>query len=276
MKKETAINFMLYSLMEVTLNDVDTNGNPVEAKDYIEKAVRRAYRDASSHVLSIEEGKEENQNPKIKENATKFIVDQLAEIKGNEIIKENGYKEWHQNICKKLVEMYAEVAYKGDNRRFSYGIAQKWVNMSVKYLAVLYTAMNAFNDEDINKKNNFFKFYEDNLKNCEEYFHIPVDGYILEGVWGSEDTENTVTNLNYEDRKAILSPVMSDEKKKIFGKYNSTKVIAWSNWSEYEDQYMKFQNKLKTAINPNLQEEETPLDWENRTWIEVAKTRKKK
>ena len=42
MKIETAINFMLYTLMEVTLNDLDKDGNPVKREYYIEKAVRKA------------------------------------------------------------------------------------------------------------------------------------------------------------------------------------------------------------------------------------------
>lgn len=257
MKKETALNFMLYTLLEVTLNDVDTDGKPVTPAAYIEKAVRRAYRDAASHVLSIEKGEGVRKNPYLRNKAVSVLVEKLKSIKSNN--KVASYDEWHKEVCKELTEQYAEgkVAYKYENRKFSYGIAQKWVNMAVKYLTILYTVMSGAKNDNISVNEGFIKFYEENFIGFEEKFQIPVDGYILEGVWRLED-------------KKILDPVVAAGKK-YNGNYDSTKVISWSKWSEYEDQYMKFQKELRKVMD---KEKETPLDWENRTWIEVSKRRK--
>ena len=45
MKKETAINFLLYSYFGITLDSVPDK--------IVDAAINRAYRDASSHVLAL-------------------------------------------------------------------------------------------------------------------------------------------------------------------------------------------------------------------------------
>ena len=227
--------------MEVTLNDLDKDGNPV--KYYIEKAVRRAYRDASSHVLSIEEGKNDSKkNPFIKETAISKVVDEVQNISGD-------YECWHKHVCKDILmgEIYQDknVDYKEEDRRFSYGIAQKFVNMTIKYLVILYTVMKAMDTDKANR--NYIKFYEKNLKKYEQDFHIPIDGYILESV--------------SKDKAEILKNVIVKEKKK---------VKAWSKWEEND--YNSFQAELKKI----KAKDEYPLDWEGKTWIEIAKSRKEK
>lgn len=261
MKIETAINFMLYTLMEVTLNDLDKDGNPV--KYYIEKAVRRAYRDASSHVLSIEEGKNDSKkNPFIKETAISKVVDEVQNISGD-------YECWHKHVCKDILmgEIYQDknVDYKEEDRRFSYGIAQKFVNMTIKYLVVLYTVMKAMDTDKVNR--DYIKFYEENLKKYEQNFHVPIDGYILEGVWNPDENHE----FNSDDKAKILECVIT-EGKKYSGKFSSDKVKAWSKWDD-KNNYEPFQTELMDKIK---KVDENPLDWESETWIKIAKSRKEK
>lgn len=231
--------------MEVTLNDLDENGDSVDEEYYIKKAVRRAYRDASSHVLSIKEGKDDSKkNPCKKEEAISAVVYEVKSINNDY----NNYECWHSHVCKDLTERIYntyEVDYKGDDRTFSYGIAQKFVNMTIKYLVILYTVMKAMDTDKANR--NYIKFYEKNLKKYEQDFHIPIDGYILESV--------------SKDKAEILKNVIVKEKKK---------VKAWSKWEEND--YNSFQAELKKI----KAKDEYPLDWEGKTWIEIAKSRKEK
>ena len=48
-------------------------------------------------------------------------------------------------------------------------------------------------------------------------------------------------------------------------------MIAWSKWDG--DNYEPFQKKLMDKIKNKTNE--YPLDWEGKTWIEIAKSRKK-
>lgn len=264
MKIETAINFMLYTLMEVTLNDLDKDGNPVKREYYIEKAVRRAYRDASSHVLSIEEGEGARKNPCIKEQAISRVVQEIEMIS-----KYNDYKSWHEHVCKEILTegIYKKdhVAYKENDREFSYGIAQKLVNMAIKYLAVLYTVMIDIGTDKVNR--DYIKFYEENLKKYEQNFHVPIDGYILEGVWNPDENHE----FNSDDKAKILECVVT-EGKKYSGKFSSDKVKAWSKWDD-KNNYEPFQTELMDKIK---KVDENPLDWESETWIKIAKSRKEK
>ena len=249
--------------MEVTLNDMDKNGNPVEAEYYIEKAVRRAYRDASSHVLSIEKGKDDSKkNPHIKERTIERLVKELKGIHHNK-----DYKDWHNYVCKDVLleEIYKEenVDYKAKDREFSYGISQKLVNMTIKYLTILYTVMADMGIENVNK--NYIDYYEKNLKKYESDFDIPIDSYILEG-----------TKKNFKDFDLFPHKKKFDSDSKtdtVLGIYSSSNNLPWSKWNE--DDYKRFQDSLKEKIQENLKEGETILDWEGKIWIEIAKERKK-
>ncbi len=55
-------------------------------------------------------------------------------------------------------------------RQFTYGIVQKWVNMTMKSLCVIKSVFDFYTEKTI------LKF----LDTLEEELHIPVDGYILE------------------------------------------------------------------------------------------------
>ena len=273
MKKETAIDFMLYSLMGVTLNDCDDKNTPVKAKVYLDKAVRRAYRDACSHVLSVEEGEGDcKKNPKKKEEAIRALVEALEEFEKDA----SPYECWHKRVCMDLCEkIYAgkNVDYKKeDSRTFSYGIAQKWVNMTIKYLTVLYTVMDMMAQEQIEVNQNFKEYYEVTLLKFEKDFHVPVDGYILEGIWDKGASENgSYSKLNQRDREELVELIKEDGAT-YSGKYSSEKIVSWSKWKKCR--YVQFQEKLRNKLktqDPPLD----PLDWENSIWIKVAKSREK-
>ena len=118
----------------------------------------------------------------------------------------------------------------------TYGQAQKWLNMMLKY--VLMTA------EDSALKN---------------YLHIPVDSYIMQAV-GSDNPK----------LKHCLKLECVPKKDGTVGKYSESASKPWSKWT-YEE-YIAFQNCIREAISAS--DYTSPIEWENEAWIEVAEYRK--
>lgn len=105
---------------------------------------------------------------------------------------------------------------------FTIGQAQKWLNMTLKYLWLLNILPDGLN---------------------EEYLHIPVDSYIIEAVGAKKD--------NYQYGLELVSPIsksswsswdnydkymdFQDEVKKVIKeKYNSLTPLEWESlaWIE--------------------------------------------
>ena len=123
----------------------------------------------------------------------------------------------------------------GNKQFFTYGNAQKWVNMTVKYLCLI----DALSDE--------FRYHK-RLCELQSKFHIPVDSYIIDAV------------LNTDVK---LPNKAGDREKRYAHPYDYVK--SWSTWNEPSD-YTPFQKGIKNLVIVN----ETPLDWENETWIKQA------
>lgn len=227
MTKENAINFLLYSYFGVTLAD--------SKEEIIDGAIERAYRDASGRVLSITD--ECGGNESYKRNAKERLKSQIDKLeKRTTPFSYDG--EWFYNTCDKLIEEYKSAKGKEGNDAFYFGHAQKWVNMTMKYLCVLKSISHVYGKEDI------FGWLTDEL---EKQLHIPVDSYIMEAA------RELKIQFPGKDDKLVT--------------YSSAK--SWSKWvcGDYE----KFRKELEGKIP-----EDSPLDWEGPAWIRVAKKRKEK
>ena len=242
MKPENAINFMLYSYFEITLD----SGHD----DIIDAAVRRAYRDASSHVLALDNKNKNDDTPKkecIKQ--IKSFISELSEIKSSE-----DYTEKHGQLCKHLAEQYNGKTKEG--YEFTCGIAQKWINMTMKYLCVILSIFEKFREDS-----DWCAKYSNILRNCEPFFHIPIDSFILEFISQNPDKEQ-----KFDDALHIQIPAKPDGKK---SGYYSDRSLAWSKYKEY-NKYKEVEEEIKEKITG------IPLDWEGPAWIKVSQKRNKK
>ena len=244
MKKDNAINFLLYSYFGITLES--------SADEIVGAAINRAYQDASSHVLALtDEVKSEvasHGNPYKEECAKKLreFVQQLVEIQSQE-----DYTAKHKALSQELTHIYAGKAK--EERSFTYGVAQKWINMTTKYLCVILAAF-----EEFNENHDYCKTYSAALHKCEVFFHIPLDSFILEFVSQKPGQEKIEGALNVE------IPAKSGE-----NCYYSDKAIPWSKYNDY-DQYRSVEDAIKANIS------ESPLDWEGPAWIKVSRKRNHK
>ena len=184
MKKENAINFLLFGYFGITLEN--------SKDDIISAAINRAYRDAASHVLSLkDDSKKDTENgKKLFADACDCIEKFIEAVLPNEAQNEIDYDNKHSTLCTDLKILYDNCA--NSRYEFSYGVAQKWVNMTMKYLGIILTIFAECKD-----KNDFVIFHE-SFQAIEHSLHVPIDGYILEYVSKEKRTLSLDDYGNFE------------------------------------------------------------------------------
>ena len=117
-------------------------------------AIDRAYRDFNRtlHGIAREQTAERQQGLK------KEIEKIVSEVLINTFLNQNEFDKWHESQCMTLIKTYKEIS----NHKIFIGQAQKWINMSLKYLFAL----------GENRINGISKNYE--------YFHFPLDNIIIQ------------------------------------------------------------------------------------------------
>lgn len=154
--QNAAIDFLLYSYF-----GIDAKAGQDNTGIILNGAIGRAYRDASSHVLSIEDEQEKRDK---RGDATTAIGDAVMTL-----TNEANYDAWHRALCERLMDIYKGVVCKKE-KSFTYGIAQKWVNMTMKYLYLLVPLMSEYG-------------YCAKGIHCavdhRDALHVPIDSYII-------------------------------------------------------------------------------------------------
>lgn len=204
MKETNAIDFLLLSYFGITLCDSDER--------ILDKVIDKAYRDAGSHVLSVAD----SEKPSRKNNASKCMKNSLEELPEDA----EEYDAWHKDCVEKLYQSYEGCHYKDIKKKnseetynleFTYGMAQKWLNMTMKYLYILseiFDGNNGIRKSDICQK----------TERISEKLHVPLDSYIIK----------------------------SAENLKVYAK--NFKIDKWSKIDNYYD-YMKYQEKIREKLN---------------------------
>lgn len=144
--------------------------------------------------------------------------------------KQNAFDSEHNRICEEIIKAYSEIS------ELTYGQAQKWLNMMLKYVLLV-----------------------EGDSVLKGYLHIPVDSYIMQTV-GSDNPK-----LKY-----CLKLECVPKKDGTVGKYSESSSKPWSKWNY--DEYIAFQNSVRTAVSESGYN--SPIEWENEAWIEVAEFRK--
>ena len=155
---------------------------------------------------------------------------------------------WHEETCDKLVEVYNDNGLEGV---FTYGNAQKWVNMTLKYICLLNGISGDYSKE--------FKEQTDKIMKYLSSFHVPIDSFIIDIMWYYKDIRLPYKS-GVENRRSTNYAIPS--------KY----VKGWSNWEKPE--YKKAIEDLRSIINKESSETE-PIMWESEKWIIRAKERKR-
>lgn len=120
-------------------------------------AAKRAYRDLCRTI------KFQNKDQEKKTHAYNQALGELEIIgsymKSDIVFNREMYDDLHRTLCNTIITLY-----KHDNvANLSYGQAQKWVNMTMKYLCVL-----MHNEENVW------------LNSVYDHLHVPIDNIVLE------------------------------------------------------------------------------------------------
>ena len=127
------------------------------------KAIRvcagRAYLDLC-RTLRYKKPKEkyEEKKSELKDKSIDMIAEGCENLYKKNVEEE--FDETHQMLCEKLCKIYNEADILDAGHIFSYGQAQKWVNMTMKYFVLMK--------------------YESSNSSLLSIMHIPVDNNVLE------------------------------------------------------------------------------------------------
>lgn len=230
---EPAKEFLIYSYFGISPKDLENKDKIITI------CAQRAYLDLSRTLRFKDDYKENSKNDNKqakKEKVDKRInfkndISKLIEAEVLSLIKSDDFDSTHNELCDRImIESKSEI-----EGGMKYGQAQKWLNMTIKYMWLL-------------------GMWESDFEKNIKVIHIPVDSYIIEAVW------------EYESVDLPLK-----EKSKRKGEYTnpSEHVEAWSRWEKEE--YISFQNSLREQLSSDRT---NPIEWEGRAWINVAKKKR--
>lgn len=236
MKKNNGIEFLLYSYFKIELN--------ATKDEIIKSAIEKAYTDATNqgaYNTKLITTSQKDSSVCARNNGEKviksFVEQSLSAI---------DYDDLHNKTCDKLCRIYGTLP-------FTYGNAQKWINMTMKNL---YVFSLIFCECCEPQDDNLVEFCK-NILSISYKFHVPIDSYIIEKIW---DTKIPLPDVKF----------LKDGTK---GMYTSGKVKGWSKWEK--DEYLECQKSLKECIKKEYKDI-TPIEWEGPAWIEIAKKRSAK
>ena len=229
-KNNKAMDFLLYSYFGIA--DQDENRTSVGIKcayrayQDLARTVKYTYSTSKLDVMSKKSAKEEEQKQAKEYKGSKV---KLIEKICSQIIKQiyndniNDFNEWHKGKCTTIKKIMNEAKTENNIKiveKFTYGQAQKWINMTLKYLWLLDLLPKSINEKDI---------------------HVPVDGYIIEAATyncsnHADKLEITldITKIPWSDWEDSndYQKFQDQIREKISGKYNSS--IEWESkaWIE--------------------------------------------
>lgn len=124
--------------------------NKPNCTDLYEAAVKIAFTTLARTVHGIQNNP---QRDSMKTEASDYLISRLKNIP---TANQQEFDTWHQETSENLIKIFSE-----HNQNFTFGQAQKWINMSLKHLSLA----------DFNIVKNYYAF-------C----HVPIDSYIIEGL----------------------------------------------------------------------------------------------
>ena len=177
------LEFLKYAYFNITKGD--------SMNDILRKCANKAYMDLCRTIrFKTEDG---NIKAEYKTKICDMLVnnyDALTDAVKSTDDKQTVFDKEHNRICEEIIKTYSEIS------EFTYGQAQKWLNMMLKYVLLI-------------EENSALK----------SYLHIPVDSYIMQSV-GSDNPK-----LKY-----CLKLECIPQKNCTVDKYSESTSKPWSKW----------------------------------------------
>lgn len=126
--------------------------------------IKRAYKDLSRTIHGV--GKLKKEENVILRNCGELLVSEFVTIILTNKITVDEFDKCHKEVSEKLIKLYSRPT---SAIQFYVGTAQKWINMTLKYLYMLYlTNLILLTEEE-----------KANLKNNYKFFHLPIDNIVV-------------------------------------------------------------------------------------------------
>lgn len=225
------LDFLMYSYFGFTQDD--------DFETILDAVIDKAYKDATNQGAYNTKLDDSNKNES--KEAKDEARNHLKETIRNYESQGEGFDEWHEKLCGGIKNKYSGI------KIFTYGNAQKWVNMTVKYL---YMLADIRDDKSIQE-----------IKKDKKYLHIPIDSYIIDALWFL-DIDKLPVKEEYKSKRGNGYPY----------KKPSDFVEGWSKWDYVT--YNKVWKDEDTNTGISTECKPTPIEWEFDTWIKEAKKRK--
>lgn len=202
--QQALMDFLIYSYFKIIPKVIYGDSREPDYLTYrIKKAIMKAYEDATNEGAyntlfkkTIEAGKLKqlkSASERARNDSAKFLFLQIQKLSA----LASNYEKWHKNTCEGLYKKYSKVCLNENEPFFTYGNAQKWVNMTMKYLWLLGLL--------------------DNTVDCER-LHIPIDSFIIDAMWSDQNVNLPLRPENGDRSKTYAKP--------------SDHVLGWSQWDD--------------------------------------------
>lgn len=160
------MDFLLYSYFGCERKELEQRGKEKCAyRAYLDLARTVKYAYSSTELEKAKSGSDAYAFAVVQKDRIKFICSKLIESIEGYPNHSGGFDTWHESKCAQIIDQMN--APYGDGKkgflkaRFTYGQAQKWVNMTLKYLWLLDMLPNGLSEAEL---------------------HVPVDSFILEAL----------------------------------------------------------------------------------------------
>ena len=202
--QQALMDFLIYSYFKIIPKVIYGDSREPDYSTYrIKKAIMKAYEDATNEGAyntlfkkTIEAGKLKqlkSASERARNDSAKFLFLQIQKLSA----LASNYEEWHKNTCEGLCKKYSKVCLNENEPFFTYGNAQKWVNMTMKYLWLLGLLDNTVDWERL---------------------HIPIDSFIIDAMWSDQNVNLPLRPENGDRSKTYAKP--------------SDHVLGWSQWDD--------------------------------------------
>ncbi len=266
-------NFLVYDYFDHTYDELSSmyQDNPGKV---IRCCAERAYLDFNRTLTYVSSLKKKGQGltPKGKEKAKSFReriygkYDASVENSNCDVNMiwriqmmlrsecQNKFDELHTELCSRIC-CYANTSDLLDSV-FHYGQAQKWVNMTLKYMMLL----------------GFWNELAEKEPSARRFLHVPIDSYILKIAASVQETESEGDN---EYRLNVKAPRKSGPD----GAYSADQTLPWSKWDRKH--YIQFCKELDGGLekwrkNDPRHAQASRIDWEGLAWIVQAQQESRK
>lgn len=205
------------------------------ASDVLEAAINGAYKDAATRGSYVPNPEQRDESEAARQKAAREIARAVRRL------CKNGapFDEWHAQLCRTVRGIFGSIERKGGGKAFTYGNAQKWVNVSMRNLYILAAVYERYAPEG-----DFSEKIGRRILALARELHVPVDSYTL------------ACALDCGVRLPRKDPGRADSK---------TNRLPWSVWDDEKD-YVAFQKSLARALKG-----ESPMEWETRAWIDARR-----